>query len=199
MMLTELAEVPTEVLPVAGLQEHLRLGSGFAMAPGQDALLVSHLRAALAMIEGRTAKALLQRRFRLQLSAWLTDDAQPLPLAPVAAVSTLVLLDAGGGQQLVPATRYRLRPDAHRPRIEGAGGRLPAIPTDGSAVIEFDAGFGAQWADLPADLQQAVLLLAAEFYERRHHDPAGPSGLPPAVMALIERWRLIRSLGRSAR
>jgi hypothetical protein len=35
---------------------------------------------------------------------------------------------------------------------------LPPVPSEGQAVIEFDAGFGPAWGDVPADLQQAVLL-----------------------------------------
>ena len=71
---------------------------------------------------------------------------------------------------------------------------MPASPTGGAAGVLFEAGFGAAWSDVPADLAQAVLLLAAEFYEARIEDGAR-SGLPLAVQALIERWRIVRVLG----
>ena len=78
---------------------------------------------------------------------------------------------------VVPVAPVRLVADLHRPRLVVAG--LPAdVPTDGRAVVEFDAGFGPAWGDVPADLQQAVLLLAAEFYEHRHDDGTAAAGLP---------------------
>ena len=60
--------------------------------------------------------------------------------------------------------------------------------------IVFTAGFGAGWAAVPADLAQAVLLLAAQFYETRH-EGAVAAGLPGAVQALIASWRNVRVLG----
>ena len=72
------------------------------------------------------------------------------------------------------------------------------MPTDGRVEIVFDAGFGAVWAQVPADLQQAVLLLAAQYYERRNDFTGAVGGLPQPVQALIERWRTVRVLGGGA-
>jgi len=72
------------------------------------------------------------------------------------------------------------------------------VPSDGRVEVVFDAGFGVAWAAVPADLAQAVLLLAAEFYERRHEAGLRASGLPFGVVTLIERWRTVRVLGGGA-
>ena len=53
-------------------------------------------------------------------------------------------------------------------------------------------------AMLTADLAQAVLLLAAEFYDQRHGGAEVQAGLPFAVQMLIERWRTVRVLGGGA-
>ena len=82
-----------------------------------------------------------------------------------------------------------------RPRLRGTGRSLPDIPQDGAVEVLFDAGFGTDWAAVPVDLAQAVLLLAAEFYEVRHGGGQGGPALPLAVQALIERWRTVRVLG----
>ena len=198
-MLTELMVVPVAALPVAALRDHLRMGAGFALPEGQDALLESHLRAAIAAVEGRIAKALLRRRFRWVASHWRDPAEVALPLAPVSEIVSVSLVDAAGGVSAPAATSWRLVVDAHRPRLAGRGGVLPAVPTDGHAVIEFDAGFGPAWSDVPADLRQAVLLLAAEFYEHRHDDGRSGTGFPPGVGALIERWRQVRVLGGRGR
>ena len=48
---------------------------------------------------------------------------------------------------------------------------------------------------LPVDLAQAVMLLAAEYYEHRHDAGVRSGGLPFDVVTLIERWRTVRVLG----
>ena len=194
MMLTEVTSVPGAALPVQGLKDHLRLGSGFSDDGMQDALIEGYLRAAMAAIEGRIGKVLIARRFKLTLENWRGLSEQPLPVAPVGAVVSVTLFDMVGS--LVLATdRYRLVPDMQRPKLVAVGVLLPLIAEDGRAEVVFDAGFGVDWAAVPADLAQAVLLLAADFYENRHDLGLRVAGLPAVVQALIERWRTVRVLG----
>jgi len=198
MMLTEQTVVPEEALPLAEMRAHLRLGTGFADDAAQDAILESHLRAALAAIEGRTAKILLAREFLWQLEAWRELDEQALPVAPVIAVASVTMRDRDGVASVIDPGRWRLVKDAHRPRIVATGAMLAGIPPGGVAEIAFTAGFGAAWAEVPVDLRQAVLLLAAQYHERRHEAGAGAGAsgaMPFGVMALIERWRTVRVLG----
>lgn len=194
MQLTELAPVPAAVLPLAAFREHLRLGVGFSDDGVQDALAESYVRAAIAAIEGRIGKALLARDFLLEVDAWRDPGCQALPLAPVSAVVTVTLRDAGGQASLAPATAWRLVPDRQRPKLAGTGGVLPAIPPEGAAEILFTAGFGPAWPDVPADLGQAVFLLAAQYFETRHEGSERAAALPFGVTALIERWRTVRVL-----
>jgi uncharacterized phiE125 gp8 family phage protein len=195
MMLTEVTPVPAVALPVEETKDHLRLGSGFADDGLQDGLIEAYLRAAMAAIEGRIGKMLYRRQFLWVLECWRDGDEQALPVSPVAGIVSVTLVDAAGGEVVVPATAYRLIPDLHRPRLVGKGTALPAIPTDGLVKVVFDAGFGPAWTDVPVDLRQAVLLLASEYYEHRHDDGTQAAGLPFGVVTLIERWRTVRLLG----
>ncbi|MDM7931179.1 head-tail connector protein [Tabrizicola sp.] len=195
MMLTEETPVLVAALPLAELKDHLRLGSGFTDDGLQDGLIESYLRAALAAIEGRIGKVLFRRRFHWVLECWRDQDEQALPVAPVAGVLSLTLVDADGTEALVPDTTYRLIPDLHRPRIGSKSATLPSIPTNGLVKVVFDAGFGPGWTDVPVDLRQAVLLLASEYYEHRHEGGEQSAGLPFGVVTLIERWRTVRILG----
>lgn len=196
MMLTEQTAVPGSALPVQAMKDHLRLGTGFADDGLQDGLIEAHLRAAIAAIEARTGKALLTRRFVLRLSRWREiQGAQSLPVAPVAGIVSVTLTDAADMPTVLTPDRYRLVPDMHRPRLAGVGRVLPTISEGGAVEIVFDAGFGPDWSVVPADLGQAVLLLAAEFYERRHDGGEGGGAVPITVQALIERWRTVRVLG----
>lgn len=194
MMLSELTAVPPAALPLADFKDHLRLGKGFADDAVQDALAESYLRAAMAAIEGRVSKALLAREFLLELDAWRWPDAQALPLAPASAVTSVTVRDRDGVAEVIDPARYRLVRDAQRPKIVAAGALLPGVPIGGSVEIVFTAGFGPAWADVPADLAQAVFLLAAQYHEFRHEPGAGQT-MPFGVMTLIERWRTVRVLG----
>lgn len=187
MDLIETSAVNDGDLPVAAFRAHLRLGTGFADEATGDALLVQYLRGALAAIEARTGKALMQRDFRLVLPCWRWPDAQALPVAPVSAVTSVTLVDAAGVPEVVDADRWRLVADRHRPQIVASGAVLPMAPTNGRIEVDFTAGFG-DWADLPDDLKQAVLLLAAQYYEGR----TGGLALPGSVQALLARWVPLR-------
>ncbi|WP_372840194.1 hypothetical protein [Phaeovulum sp.] len=198
MMLTEKTAVPAEALPVAEFRDHLRLGTGFADLGAGDAALLAYLRAAIAAIEMRTAKVLMQRDFMVTLGNWRGARAQPLPVAPVSAIAEVRLRDAAGVSAVVAPTRYRLVPDMSRPHLQAIGASLPGVPADGCAEIDFTAGFGPAWADLPVDLAQAVFLLAAQYYELRHEGVGAAQAIPFGVMALIEPWRTVRVLGGRA-
>ncbi|MBZ4024035.1 hypothetical protein CKO11_16420 [Rhodobacter sp. TJ_12] len=198
MMLTEVTAVPDAVLPLAEFRDHLRLGTGFADLGAEDAALLGYLRAALAAIEGRTAKALLARPFSLRLEAWRWGDLQTLPIAPVAAVAALRLVDPAGGAVLADPAAWRLVADLARPRLVATGALLPRIPAGGHVRVEFTAGFGPAWADVPVDLAQAVFLLAAQYFEFRHDGAGEGAAMPFGVSALIERWRTVRVLGGGA-
>ena len=198
MMLTEETPVPQAALPVEEMKDHLRMGSGFADDGMQDGLIEAYLRAAMAAVEGRIGKVLLGRRFKLVLEDWRQAGEQALPVAPVSAVVSVTVVDAAGMAVVVDAARYRLVVDMHRPKLAALGVLLPVVPMDGRAEVVFDAGFGATWAEVPVDLAQAVLLLAAEYYEVRQAGDSGQAGVPFAVQALIERWRTVRILGGKA-
>ncbi len=189
MDLIETSSVDDGDLPIAAFRAHLRLGAGFADEATADALLVQYFRAAMALIEGRTGKALLSRGFRLTIQRWRWADAQALPVAPVSAVTAMAMRDVTGAPSVVDASRYHLAGDRHRPQVAATGAVLPMIPTKGKVEVDFTAGFGAVWDAVPDDLRQAVMLLAAQFYENRTD---GDAGLPGAVEALIARWLPVR-------
>ena len=198
MMLIEETTVPVSALPVDVFKEHLRLGTGLADDGLQDTLLENFLRSAMAAIEARTGKVMIERTFSWSVSRWRRTSEQALPIGPVSAIVSLTLSDRFGDEELIDAQSYVLRPDMQRPVLRALSGTLPTIPSAGTAKIEMMAGFGSEWSDLPADLAQAVMLLAAHYYEYRHEVQYDGGCMPFGVSALIERYRTVRLLGGGA-
>lgn len=195
MKLVDLTGIATSDLPIADLRAHLRLGTGFSDDTVQEPVLEPALRAAVAAIEARTGKVLFERGFRWSLPAWRSPARQALPVAPVAAVTSLNTVTRTGDVTAVDLDTVALEQDDHRPVLHAVRGCLPAIPLHGVAEVTFLAGYALTWAQMPAALAQAVLLLAAHFYETRHDDGHHDGNMPFAVAGLISRFRTVRILG----
>ncbi|MDS9466021.1 hypothetical protein RGQ15_00325 [Paracoccus sp. MBLB3053] len=196
MMLVEMTAPPVEALPVSGLRAHLRLARGFEIADdsSETAALTGFLRAAMATVEARTGKVLLSRQFRMRLENWRDCEAQTLPLAPVNSIDRIDVDDGAGRVTVLDRESYRLVADLQRPILAPRSAFLPTVPQGGSVSVIFSAGFGTAWEAIPADLAQAVLLLAARYHEDRTFE-GSQAAMPFGVSALVERWRSVRVLG----
>lgn len=194
MMMVEVTSVAGSALPVAALADHLRLSRGFADDGSQDGQLESCLRAAASAIEARTGKALFRRRFALTLVHWQEDEAHVLPLAPVDSIDSVKLISRAGAETVVADTDYDLSPDLHAPTLVARGRKLPSPSQGGTIEVEFTAGFSTDWADLPADLKQAVLILGGQFWGQ---DMEPEKGIPFSVSVLLEPYRALRLRGVS--
>jgi len=195
MQLVELTSPPAGTLPLAAFKAHLRLGTGFSEENLQDDVLEAFLRASLAAIETRIGKALLERELEWHIERWTQDDCQPLPIAPVTELLGVSSFTAQGDLEALALEGFALERDTHRPHLRGLSGRLPVIPNGGSISVVFKAGFGPNWSDVPADLQQAVLLLGAHFYEHRMDVEGKASLMPFGVVSLLAPHRTVRVFG----
>lgn len=192
MMLIETSEVPASSLPLDALKQHLRLGAGFAEDDLQDEMLRSFLRAAMAAIEGRIGKALIARSFLWTVQEWSDPAGVVFPVAPVQSLVDISVTDRQGASQPGYQDACRFVPDLHAPRLMPQATSLPGIPSGGSAAVAFTAGYGESLAELPQDLGQAVLLLAAHYYEYRGETSLGEGCMPFGVTSLISRFRPLR-------
>ncbi len=193
MILTEVSAPPAEALPVRAFAEHLRLGTGFADDGSLDQVLELYLRSALAAIEARIGRALLSRPYTWTVSRWREDASQGLPVGPVQSIESITLVAADGETTEVAADAWSLMRDSQRPRLVGRFGRhLPRIPRSGYVQIAFTAGYGPAWTDVPADLRQAVFLLATHFFENRGATGLAQGSMPFGVLVLLDAYRAMR-------
>jgi uncharacterized phiE125 gp8 family phage protein len=195
MMLVELDTPGTSSLPVRIFAGHLRLGTGFSDDGSEDELLEGYLRAALAAVELRLGKALLSRRFVWELTRWSCSDRLFLPIAPVQSIVALRIVDQSGVATLTDVSSLSLEKNSQRPVLNAGRSVLPPVPARGHVELEFTAGYGPDWTDVPADLRQAVLLLATDYYERRSAGEQATEAFPLSVASLLETHRALRGLG----
>ena len=194
-MLIEETSIPDAALPVAAFKAHLRMGTGFAEDTLQDAVIGSFLRAAMAAVEARTGKALIEREFTQAVGPLANIDTLALSVAPATVIVDVKLVSRVGIESLVNTSVFWLERDGHTPRLRAAQSCLPSPEKGGELRVRFLAGYGPEWDDVPADIQQAVLMLAAHYYEYRHDTALSDGCMPFGVSSLIERYRVLR-LGR---
>lgn len=197
MNLSENTVVSDAALPLDGFKAHLRMGTGFADDGAQDSLLLTLLRASMKAIETRTSKALITRTFRWHIYGWRTEASmQAFPMSPVSNIHQFWLVKRDGSKTLLSSDRFKLRLDGQVPKIMPVGGCLPAIESGGWAELVFWAGYG-DWNAVPDDLKQAMLMLAASYYEHRDGFADTNRQIPMSVATLIAPYRRIR-LGGAA-
>lgn len=195
-MLSEVTPVPDAALPLEAFKAHLRLGTGFGESDLQDSVLIGFLRASLAAIEKRTGKALLQRGFLWQVSKWAQSHLAILPVSPVVSLTALTLVSATGETTSLDPADYVLEQDSLAPRLHPQSGCLPELQQGARMEVTLVAGFAASWDGVPPDLAQAVLMLAAHFYEYRNDTGLHGGCMPFGVSSLIERYRSLRLSAR---
>ena len=177
MAMREAAPVEASELPLEELTAHLRLGTGFA-DDGLEAPAVERAcRAALAAVESRTGRALIARPFVWRLWSSPRRGVAVAPLSPILSVGTVEVVRGG---ERTAATGWQAAEDALHD--------MPVVPLGGAIEVSLTAGIGV-WSDLPGDLAEAVLLIAAALYEAR--GGAAPE-VPETADRLLAPWRRLR-------
>ncbi len=192
MNLTELTTPAPASYPLDVLKDHLRI-SGLTDDGSQDALMEGYLGTAISMVEGRTGKVLLEKTYAWEITRWHSSNRQGLPVAPVTVVTEVALVAFDGTETVVDPARYALRKDDFRPELIASC--LPTIPHDGRVRLEFTAGYGATWSDIPHDLAQAVILMASHLYGNSGECGDDAGELPIGVTMIMERYRTTRLMG----
>lgn len=171
-------------LTVDMLKAHMRIMGGDG---SHDTILNAHLRAAITYFERATNRTFFYRSLR-----WLLDDFQPvfyLPLSPSDEVDSIKYLDTDGVMQTLDPAQYQVELEGMPTRIAPAPGTAwPAVTKMyGAVVIEYWAGESL----IPADVQTAIYMLAANYYENAEASTAQAlQPVPFAVASIIDLYRM---------
>lgn len=172
---------------------HLRVDSS-----DDDTLIDSLITAARRQVETITRRALVTQTWDLYLDGFPEGDCIEIPRPPLASVASVKYTDYAGAQTTWDASNYVVDTTSLVGRVVLAYAKswpsftpYPSNPV----VIRFTAGYGGA-SSVPQEIKQAMLLLIAEWYERREATHIGLQGasavtpLPFAVDALLATYRV---------
>lgn len=187
-MLKEVAPPVASAEILDELARHMRVSSDMAIA--QQSEMTDAWIAGVAHLEAALGLCLFPRSF-VWRTRFETTGGTRAAIAPVRALTSVSEVDDEGNLTSADLASFVLRQTETRtiilsPELKGC-----------EVEIVFDAGFGPDWADAPADLRRAALMLASHFFDERHAAGGDRRETVHAVAALVQPWRPVRvGLGR---
>lgn len=184
-----LVAAPTDVpVSLAEAKAHLLVDDN-----DSDGLIAAYTQRAIAVIDGPfgIGRCMVTQTWRMSLDQFPFGPFT-IPLGPVASVTSIKYLDAGGAEQTLDPASYWQSLNRSPAEIHPAYGvswpTYRAMP--GSVKVDFVAGTPA--AAVPADLKAAVLLLVGSYYANREAVNVGDSvtELPLGVTSILNRYRV---------
>lgn len=160
----------------------------------EDDLLARLITAAREDCEDFQRRAYITRTYQLWLDAWPDGDRITIPMPVLQAVNSITYYDTDGDDEEMDEEDYIVDIASQPGQVVLAYGKSwPSItlqPANG-ICIEFDAGYGAAAADIPAAVKQAMLLLIGHLYENREAvTEKSTVVLPMAVESLLWKNRV---------
>ena len=179
-----------EPISLAEAKAHLRID-----ADDEDALIEQLIVAARMFVERTLGLALITQGWSYFLDFWPRSSCVTLPIAPVQAISAVILHDGAGGSTTLDADDYAVDVLSQPARLVLNGATPPVVARALNAFeIAFTAGYGEEASDVPAPIRQALNLLVAHWFERR--EPVvlgvGATEVPSTVAGLLLPYRRVR-------
>ena len=171
------------IVSVAEVKEQSRI-----QGDSEDDLIESYIDAATNHLDGRDgilARCLLTQVWDYSLPCFPVESCLVLPLAPVQSITSITYKDAAGNPQTFSASDYVLSADKNwQPKVHLAyNATWPGTRDEPDAVtVRAVCGYVA----VPTPIKQAIVLLAAHYYENREPLSDLTTELPFGVRALLE-------------
>ena len=135
-----------------------------------NALIRRITRAARSYLEQMWDRSFITTVYTYKVQAFATTVALPRP--PLISIDSIKYTDTNDAQQTVTSSVYTAVVDVEPGYVTLASGQL--WPTDQRSVtrvpevlIQYQAGYGADAANVPEGIKQAIHLLAGHWYEHR--------------------------------
>jgi uncharacterized phiE125 gp8 family phage protein len=175
----------TEPITTAEVKSFLRIEH-----EAEDALIGALITAARMRLEAEMRRVMLHQSWRVVLDSWPQKSRITLPYGPLHAITAARLFNAGGSSTTLSLTHLSIDREQERATLKVHG--QPQSPGREREGIEIDVtlGFAPSASACPAPLKQAVMMLAAFWFENRVIE--GDAFLPSHVAGLIAPYREVR-------
>ncbi len=183
--LLKISDPLQEPLLLAEVREYLRVDN-----VDQDALLASLIRSTRVCAETYTGRAFITQSWRLFIDVWPSSGTLCLPKPPLVSVEDIFLLAPDDTSVPVSPSTYTIDTSATLGKItlQGSASLMPG-KTRAGIRIDFTAGYGDTWNDIPEPLRLGMLQHIAHLYENR-----GATGarVPASSISFWQPYRLVR-------
>jgi uncharacterized phiE125 gp8 family phage protein len=177
----------TAAVSLADAKTHLRISHA-----DDDAYVTKLISAAEKLIEQRCGLRLIQQSWALFLDCWPPDGTVLLHMSPVQQLDEIILYSEDDTPAMLDLAHVYLDKHAkparvvlrhERPRPQ-AGRRTNGIE------FRFQAGFAATTDGVPQDIQQAILITIAHWFDHRGEGEGG--ALPIAAAEILQHHFTVR-------
>ncbi len=182
--LVRLSGPDTEPVSLEEAKLHLRVDGD-----QDDGLIAALIVSAREIAEKHLNRALVRQQWRMVRDQW-PAGALRFPFAPLIAVDAVRVADAAGDFQILAPDIFIVNSHAEPGLMVLKSGALWPRPGQKIAGIEIDftAGYGDSWNDVPAAIRQGLLQRIAHFYETR-----GAEGdIPGNVLHIWQPFKVMR-------
>lgn len=174
----------------------------------EDSLIDALVTAARQRVEEYLQRALIDTEFTMTLDdfgpqiAWwprsfLAADIR-LPRSPVQSVDEIRYIDDSGVQQTLAQSKYRVDTSSLVARVTPSYAETwpTTRPITNAVEIDFTAGYGANAADVPEPIRQAIKVLVSTWYDHRQSlSEASVSTVPIQAEYLLGPYRVATHAG----
>lgn len=159
-----------------------------------DDVIAALIAGARSHVEAQTRRALITQTWRIVRDAWPADGRIAVVPVPLIEVTAARVFDQDGVEQLIDVQAFSADIASAPAIVAFAPWSLPTPGRKvGGIALDVAVGYGADAADVPPPLRQAIRLLVAHWYENRGLIAIGQAVavLPATVAALIAPYRVL--------
>lgn len=159
----------------------------------EDGRIDALIKAARIEVENRTGRALVTQGWRIVRDCVPSGGILRLAPAPVASVTAVTAYGSDGTPRVLSPEEYEVDTASAPGRLKFAAGGPCCTRAMNGIEVDLTCGYGGP-AAVPEPLKQAVLMLAAYWFEQREAALVGAVAEPVAegVGALLAPYRLMR-------
>lgn len=155
-----------DVVTLSDMYTQLRLDSGVSDSDVIELAIAT----ATEYCQAKSGKAFITQTLEMRFDKWADSKGFELLSAPIQSVDFIKYYDKDGVLHTVDSSDYIVETSSYPARIILAYGKAwvsDDLRPGNSIIIQYKAGYGDAKTDVPAHYRQAIILLAAYYYENR--------------------------------